>query len=64
MRWRIGEENCGGGFNIYRGKQRVAYTTEVSPVNAASSGGEPVTSEEAKTIACAIVNAMNSEAAQ
>lgn len=64
MRWRVGEENCGGGFNIYRGKTRVAHTAEVSQANAASLGMEPVSSDEAKQIACAIVNAMNAEAHQ
>jgi hypothetical protein len=59
MRWRVGEENCGGGFNIYRGNKRVAHTSEVSAVNAASTGTEPVSSDEAKYVAIEIVRVMN-----
>lgn len=56
-RWRIGEENTGGGFNIYRGETRVAHTAEISQRNA--TRGEVITSEQAKATACLIVNAVN-----
>jgi hypothetical protein len=57
-RWRIGEENCGGGFNIYCDDTLVGHTAEVSLPNVHRYGG-PVTSEQAKANAQLIVDAMN-----
>lgn len=55
--WHLGEENTGGGFNIYCGETRVAHTAEVSAANAFRGG--IITSEEAKANAVLIVSAVN-----
>jgi hypothetical protein len=58
-RWRLGEENVGGGYNIYCGETRVAHTSETTGQNAWK--GEVVTSEQAKANAELIVRAVNKE---
>jgi hypothetical protein len=62
-RWRIGEENVGGGFNIYCDQTLVGHTAEVSIPNVPRYGG-PVTAEQAKANAMLIVDAVNERLAR
>lgn len=55
--WKLGEENVGGGFNIYAGPMRIAHTSIQARVISPSTRllDEP----EAKANAALIVKAVN-----
>lgn len=57
--WRLGEENVGGGYNIYAGPLPVARTSILSAVNATRFSQRALGEEEAKANAATIVEAVN-----
>lgn len=55
--WTLGEENVGGGFNIYSGPLRVAHTSIQARVTKPDT--RPILEEEARDNARLIVAAVN-----
>lgn len=56
--WALGEENVGGGFNIYAGNLRIAHTSIQARVTKPDT--RPIGEDEAKANAAFIVKAVNS----
>lgn len=59
--WKIGEENVGGGFNIYAGTLRIAHTAIQARVF--TPEGRVIDDVEAKSNATFLVSAANSHEA-